>query len=47
MKKIFKWVKEHLPRWFDISEPTPWYPPKKDSTPQKVLNDGRANSKWR
>ena len=30
MKKIWKWVRDHLPRWLDISEPTPWYPPEKD-----------------
>ena len=30
MKRILKWVKDHLSRWLDISEPTPWYPPEKD-----------------
>tara|TARA_R100000008_G_scaffold81542_1_gene64903 strand:+ start:874 stop:1005 length:132 start_codon:yes stop_codon:yes gene_type:complete len=24
MKKIIKWIKEHLPRWLDINEPKPW-----------------------
>ena len=30
MKKVFKWIKDHLPRWLDMNEPRPWYPPKKD-----------------
>ena len=24
MKKIWEWVKEHVPRWVDISNPKPW-----------------------
>ena len=24
MKPILKWIKEHLPRWFDLSHSKPW-----------------------
>ena len=30
MKKIIKWIKEHLPIWLDIIESNPWE--KKSST---------------
>ena len=30
MKKIIKWIKEHLPRWLDINESKHWE--KKSST---------------
>ena len=32
MKKIFKWIKEHLPRWFDLDHNQPWYPPTKENS---------------
>ena len=36
MKKILKWIKEHLPRWLDLSHSEPWKNPKKNN-----------QSKWR
>jgi len=24
MKKVFKWIKEHLPKWIDLSHDKPW-----------------------
>jgi hypothetical protein len=24
MKKIFKWIKEHIPKWLDLSHSKPW-----------------------
>jgi len=29
MKKILQWIKEHLPRWLDLSHDEPWDKPKK------------------
>ena len=29
MKKILQWIKEHLPRWLDLSHSEPWENPKK------------------
>ena len=45
MKKIFKWVKEHLPRWLDLSHHKPWEkePPKpfewEDTAPSEYQPD--------
>ena len=43
MNKILKWIKDHLPRWFDLSHNQPWEPPvdDKENTQSKPL------SKWR
>ena len=46
MRKIFKWIKEHVPKWMNLNHSQPWYPDE-NSKPKKVLNDGRVNSKWR
>ena len=32
MNKILKWIKEHLPRWLDLSHNQPWENPKKSTT---------------
>ena len=31
MKSIFKWFKEHLSRWIDLSINEPWYNKKKNN----------------
>ena len=31
MNKILKWIKEHLPRWLDLSHSEPWESPKKNN----------------
>tara|TARA_B100001250_G_scaffold293592_1_gene255242 strand:- start:581 stop:688 length:108 start_codon:yes stop_codon:yes gene_type:complete len=31
MKKIWHWIKEHLPRWMDLSHSEPWESPTKKS----------------
>ncbi len=27
MKKILKWIREHVPRWLDLSHQRPWEHP--------------------
>ena len=43
MKKILHWIKNHLPRWADLSHDKPWDLPEKDD------EDRSSNplSKWR
>jgi len=43
MKKIWHWIKEHLPRWMDLSHPEPWEYPVDD----KENTESKPLSKWR
>ena len=35
MKSIFKWFKEHLPKWLDLSNNEPWYNKKHNNQEKK------------
>ena len=43
MKKILHWIKEHLPRWFDLSHDEPWDIREKDNEDKS----SKLVSKWR
>jgi len=38
MKKILHWIKEHLPRWLDLSHDKPWNTSKEDDESTKPLS---------
>ena len=41
MKKIFHWIKIHMPRWLDLSHDKPW----DKSTIRDSQNKGRQEGK--